>query len=377
MSKRICFVTAIPDSAHAFLRDHFVALREHYGVYYISSERDEAKIRVAHDGYFQADIRRGIAPLADLRALWQLVRIFRRERFDAVHSVTPKAGLLTALAAYVAKVPVRIHIFTGQVWAGRSGFMRWMLKTMDRLIAGLDTHILVDGEGQRRFLIAQGVVPEDKARVLGKGSICGVNLERFAPDVETRAAVRKELGLDKSHIVFVFMGRLNRDKGLYDLLPAFDHLARVSADAYLLLIGKDEEGVASHFADYPHLKNRINYFYYGMSPEPERILQAGDVFVLPTYREGFGSSVIEASALGMPVICSDVYGVQDAMVDDETGLRFHVTDVNALYLCMERLAEDAALRKKLGTAGRERVRRDFDGKKISHLWVEYYKELLG
>jgi glycosyltransferase involved in cell wall biosynthesis len=147
-------------------------------------------------------------------------------------------------------------------------------------------------------------------------------------------------------------------------------------NVFLLLLGYDEEQIASHFKEYSNLISERNFLYYGPTNEPQKMLQTGDVFVLPTYREGFGSSVIEASALGLPVICSDAYGVMDAMIDGVTGLRCKVGDVVSLYNAMKTIADNPALIKELGQAGQKRIVRDFDGKKITQYWVEYYNDLL-
>lgn len=156
MKKKICFVTAIAGTAESFLRDHMAALRKDYEVYYVSNEPDEMKIRVAHDGYHCVNIQRGISLKNDLVAVWRLYRYFRKMKFDAVHSVTPKAGLVTALASWMARIPHRTHIFTGQVWATSTGMMRWLLKSLDKVIACLDNHVLVDGKSQREFLVKRG-----------------------------------------------------------------------------------------------------------------------------------------------------------------------------------------------------------------------------
>ena len=375
MNKKICFITAVPSSANSFLKSHMTALGADYKVYYVSSEPDETKITVSHDGYHCIDIQRGISLKKDIKALRLLTKYFKQEHFDAVHSVTPKAGLLTSIAGFFAKVPVRIHIFTGQVWANKGGLMRWLLKFMDKLIVHCDNYILTDGEGQRQYLIQQGVLKEKNSQVSGKGSICGVDLNRFVPSEEVRLSARTEVGVSDEKLVFVFMGRLSHDKGLYELLPAFDKIASERKDVFLLLFGSDEESVASHFPEYTNLNNN-NFLYYGPTPEPQKMLQAGDVFVLPTYREGFGSSVIEASALGLPVICSDAYGVMDAMVDNVTGIRCRVGNVESLYNAMKQFVEKPELINKLGEAGRSRVVNDFDGKIMTQHWVDFYHKLV-
>jgi glycosyltransferase involved in cell wall biosynthesis len=247
---------------------------------------------------------------------------------------------------------------------------------MDRMIVLFGNHFLVDGEGQRQYLIQQGILKENNSKVLGQGSICGVNLNRFVPSKESREIARKEVKVSDGKLVFVFMGRLNHDKGMYELLPAFDRLAGESDNVFLLLFGNDEENIASHFSEYSNMRDGQNFLYYGRTPEPQKMLQAGDVFVLPTYREGFGSSVIEASALGLPVVCSDAYGVRDAMVDGVTGIRCKVGDVDSLYCAMKAFADNPELCNKMGTAGRERVIRDFSGERMTELWVEFYHSLL-
>ena len=376
MSKTICFIVAIPGTAQAFLSDHIRALSKEYDVFLVAnSELPDAMKDLPLSGYHVVKIERGISLWNDLKGVLALKRYFKDMHFDAVHSVTPKAGLLTALAGFLARVPVRIHIFTGQVWANKMGFSRWLLKFMDKIIARLNTNILVDGEGQRQFLIRNGVVSKEKSQVLGKGSICGVNLERFSPSATVREAIRSELKIEADKTVFVFMGRLNHDKGLYELLPAFNRLAGERKNVYLLLVGSDEENVASHFSEYDHIIPGKNFCFYGPTNEPQKLLQAGDVFVLPTYREGFGASVIEASALGLPVICSDAYGVMDAMVDNVTGLRCKVGDVDSLNNAMSAFVDDPGMISQLGVAGHERVKVDFNGKEMSRLWVKFYQEI--
>lgn len=374
--KKICFVVAVPGTAEAFLRDHIKALREDYDVFLagnINSEKDVEMLDLT--GWRQICILRPMSLSSDLKAVLQLSAYFKQMKFDAVHSVTPKAGLVCALAGFFAEVPIRIHIFTGQVWATRTGFIRWMLKSVDKFIAKLNTHILVDGGSQKNYLFKNGVIKADKGQVLGDGSISGVNLDRFNPLVETRMAVRKELGISDNKIVFVLMGRLNHDKGLYELLPAFARLAAENKNVFLLMFGSDEENVAATFGNYKHL-NRDNFLYYGITCAPQRMLQAADVFVLPTYREGFGSSVIEAACLRLPTITSDAYGVLDASVPGVTGLQCKVGDVESLYVCMKELADDAEKRKVMGAAGRKRVQEKFAGAVVVCHWKEFYDRLL-
>lgn len=377
MRKKICFVVAIPGTAQSFLRDHIAALSKEYDVYLAGNIKGESDVNMlALTGWHHVDIERGISLWRDLKAVWQAYRYFKRMKFDAVHSVTPKAGLVTALAGRLAGIPHRTHIFTGQVWATRTGLMRTLLKSLDKVITSLNNHILVDGKSQRAFLVKEGVLKEGQAEVFGHGSISGVNSARFVPNIEARHAVRAEVGIKTGTLCYIFLGRLNHDKGIGELYEAFNRLAGEVEDVFLLLVGYDEENYMSKLLQYSNIKTGENFHYYGLTPNPEKVLNAGDVFVLPTYREGFGTSVLEAACIGLPCISTDAYGVADAYIDGETGLRCRVGDAESLYQCMKKMHDDPQMRIKMGQRSRERVLADFSGAALTKYWVEFYKEIL-
>lgn len=378
--KKIAFVVAIPMTATAFLMDHIAALQARYEVHLICNFSDEeSKKNFETKGLIchTVPILRNINLIGDLKGLFALRKIFRRERFDCVHSVTPKAGLLTALAGWLARVPNRVHIFTGQVWATRKGAMRRFLKFLDSVPAILNTSLLVDGHSQRRFLIDEGVLKEKNSTVLGKGSIVGVKLANFEISTIVRNAEREKFGFNADDVVYVFLGRLNHDKGIGELYEAFNRLVVECSNAKLLFYGSDEEGYEEKASAYSNIRRNENFFYPGRTNRPNDALQAGDVFVLPTWREGFGQSVIEAQALGLPVITSDAYGVVDASVEGVTGLRCKVNDSEGLYECMKTYYHDASLRKAHGEAGRKRIEENFDNRIVSAAWVKFYKDMLG
>lgn len=379
MKKKICFIVAIPGTAQAFLKNHFSYLTQEYEVHLVANFPSEKEMEeytqmgvICHS----VPILRPISLLGDLKALRKLKRLFRSEKFDSVHSVTPKAALLTAIAGWRAHIPHRVHIFTGQVWATRKGIMRQMLKFMDKIVARLDTHLLVDGEGQRLFLIKEGVLKESNSTVLANGSIAGVKLENFIISEEVRMEERAKLGFSSDDVCFIFLGRLNHDKGIGELFEAFNALVPDCPNAKLVLYGTDEEGYDFKADNYSNITRGENYFYPGRTSSPYKALQAGDVFVLPTWREGFGMSVIEAQALGLPVITSNAYGVVDASVEGETGLRCGVNDPKGLYECMKKYYNAPEMRHLHGQAGQNRIVQYFDNKIVSEAWVEFYHELL-
>lgn len=374
---KICFVVAVPITAQAFLKDHIAALSKEYEVYLVGDIKSDNEVEgIALTGWHRISIERGMSLWRDMKSVWAAFRYFRKMKFDAVHSVTPKAGLVTALAAKLAGIKHRTHIFTGQVWATRKGAMRFVLKSIDKVIARCNNHMLVDGKSQRTFLESEGVLRKGQAEVFGYGSISGVNSQRFVPDTDARQKIRAEVGIKNDAVCYIFLGRLNHDKGIGELYEAFNRLAWEEKDVFLLLVGGDEEGYSSKVVEYGNIVPGKNYCYYGSTPTPEKILNAGDVFVLPTYREGFGTSVLEAACVGLPSICSDAYGVLDAYVEGETGLRCHVGDSESLYQCMKEMFDKPEMRAEMGQKSRERVLRDFNGADLTKYWVEYYKDIL-
>lgn len=377
MKKKICFVVAIPGTARAFLRDHIAELSKEYDIYLMGNIKDKQDISMLNlTGWQQIDIMRPISLWKDLKTVRQAWMYFRKMKFDAIHSVTPKAGLISALAGKLAGIKHRTHIFTGQVWATKKGITRKLLKIIDKIIVKCDNHILVDGKSQRAFLIKENILHEGEAEVFGKGSISGVNSVRFKPDLKDRELIRKKIGIKDNSLTYIFLGRLNHDKGIGELFEAFNRLVSEVDNIFLLLVGKDEGGYISKLSEYENIIEGKNFHYYGRTPEPEKVLNAGDVFVLPTYREGFGTSVLEAACVGLPCICSDAYGVQDAFIEKETGLRCHVGDVESLYQCMKYMYEHPEEVKRMGENSRKRAIADFNGEKLTHYWVDFYHKML-
>ena len=212
--------------------------------------------------------------------------------------------------------------------------------------------------------------------VLSNGSICGVNTLRFRKDLTAREKVRSELNINDNSIIFIFLGRLKKDKGIYELLAAFNTIVQTSPDAILLLVGADEEKCIDKLSNYPNLILNGNVISYGFTNAPEDLLNAADVYVLPTYREGFGLSILEASSTGLPVIVSDTYGVRDSIIDNETGLRCKTYDIDSLVKCMKYLYDNPTERKRLGDNGIKYVNEKFTTEIVCKAWFDYYKNVV-
>jgi len=374
--KKILVVVAVPMTIKAFLLPYLKRLAEKYDVTVASSAEKENLCQELPEGvsFRRLDIRRAINPLADAVTLLALARLIRREDFKMVQSVTPKAGLLSMVAAWLSRTPVRLHIFTGQVWATRTGLFRWMLKNLDCLMASCATHLLADSHSQKAFLVGEQVVAPEKVDVLGKGSISGVNLQRFRPDASIRNRIREDLGYHGNDVLALFVGRLNRDKGVLDLVAAFAQVSPNLPTLALLLVGPDEGNLGAEIAriagDNPRLR------LLGETTRPEQFMAAADFFCLPSYREGFGSVVIEAAACGLPAIASAIYGLTDAIEDGKSGCLHAVRDVAAIAALLERFTVDRGLREAMGAYARRRANSDFSTDTVVSAQLQFVNHLL-
>lgn len=372
--KKLCFVATIPAAVHSFLKDNIRASAEKWSVTIISCPDGTGLLSDLNVNLISLAIERKPSPWRDLLALVRMVILFRRERFDLIHSIMPKTGLLAMLAGWLACVPSRAHTFTGQVWATKRGWKRAVLKQIDRLIVFFATHILVDSPSQRDFLVSEGVLPQGKGVVIGQGSICGVDAYRFHPDVQVKERVRAELNIGHEQIVILFLGRLNRDKGILNLATAFADIAR-SRDVVLVLVGAEEDVPFSLVQEICGMhRNRLRRVSF--TPTPERYMAAADIFCLPSYREGFGQVIIEAAASGVPTVASRIYGVTDVVEDNKTGCLFPPGDVVGLTQALLKLIEDPNLRRQIGGAARLRALVCFSSQKITSETVAFYSELL-
>lgn len=362
----ICITLTSPFVLNAFLLGHIARLSQSFRIV-VCINRLESDIPITLPlgaELHHVEIRREIALFRDLQALWRLACFYRSEKFAAVISVTPKGGLLAMVAARLAGVPIRVHWFTGQVWASKTGVARALFKLIDRLLASCASGLLADSPSQRDYLVNEGIVMRKKIDVIGAGSISGVNLARFRVDPRARSAVRAELGIPIGDLCLLYVGRMKKDKGVPELLAAFGRLHGRYPQLHLLMVGPDEEQLlAGHHED--------GFHCVGYTPKVEAYMAAADIICLPSYREGFGTVLIEAAASGLPAVASRIYGITDAVVDGETGLLHEVGSVPGIEACLQRLLTEPALRLRLASQARLRSSQLFSSERIETLFADW------
>ena len=373
--KKLCFVATVDLSVNAFLIGHLHGLAKSYDLTVVTNT---SNINFLSDQGINAivlpvKLSREINLFSDLFCLIKLINIFINNRYSGVHSITPKAGLLAMLAAFFTLIPLRVHSFTGQVWVSSSGLKRVVLKSIDKLLGKLTTHNLVDSQSQRNFLIEEGVLSKEKSLVFASGSIAGVDLLKFKANKELRKSTRNDLAFPENSIVFIYLGRLVKDKGVLDLACAFSEIE--SLKAYLLFVGPDEEGIAKRIKEI--CASKINNLrMIGFTKDPKKYLAASDILCLPSYREGFGSVIIEAAAMGIPAIASNIYGITDALIDNQTGLLHETKDIAGIRSKLEHVLKDPLIVKKLAVSAKERAVKEFDSQLITGEWLKFYYQNL-
>jgi glycosyltransferase involved in cell wall biosynthesis len=326
------------------------------------------------------DMTRRINPLADLGALTRLYRLFRKLKPAIVHAHTPKGGLLGVLAARLARVPVVIYGMHGLPFVTANGLKRQLLRWTEALSCRFAHRVMAVSFAIRERALAEGFCPEDKIRVLGLGSASGVDAEaRFNPE-KLKPGVRDEAReiyhIPESSLVLGFVGRIVQDKGIIELAEAWNLLRTEFPSLYLILVGaiESQDPVPPRILEQLQADPRVRFC--GFVQDLVSLYAIMDVLVLPTYREGFPVSILEAAAMRLPVVATAVDGCTEAVVDGTTGLLVPPRDAAELTRAISRLVADPHLRERMGEASRQRVLKDFSPELICQELYGNYMELL-
>lgn len=375
---KIVRTSTVPESLNIFCRNLLSELQESegYSVVAVSSPGDALSEIASREGVkvYPVPMERHIAPVKDLISLWKLIKVFRKERPDMVHSITPKAGLLSMMAAWVCRVPVRLHTFTGLVFPTSTGFKQKLLIFTDRLTCACATHIMPEGEGVKDDLTNYQITSKP-LKVLGYGNIRGIDLKYFDRTVEVEKEAEK---IRKTDITtFIFIGRLVRDKGINELVYAFAKLNKEYTKTRLLLVGRWEDKLDPlEEQTLQEIENNPAIIATGEQKDVRPWLAASDIFVFPSYREGFPNVVIEAGAMGLPAIVTDINGSREIIIEGENGIIIPPRNSEHLYKAMQQLMVSPKQTRLMANNARQMIESRFEQTFVRKCLKEYYNKIL-
>lgn len=374
---KIIRATTVPISLEAFCNGMLKELSEKYEVIALSSPGEEMKTVADREGVrtIEVPMERHIAICKDIVALFKLIVVFFRERPIMVHSMTPKAGLLCMMAAWLTRVPVRVHTFTGLVFPTSIGLKRKILMATDWLTCTCATHIIPEGEGVKNDLLRNGITKKPM-KVLGYGNVRGIDMVRFdrRPEVMTLAQeIRKD-----DVFTFVFVGRIVKDKGINELCQAMEMLSGI-APIRLLLVGPYEDDldpISQQSRDIIGKNSSIEYLGSKYGDELLACYAAADCFVFPSYREGFPNTVIEAGAMGLPSLVTDINGSREIISQGENGFIIPPKDADALYTAMLDMIRNKPARDRMAGNARKMIASRFEQSFVRKCLMDFYDEIL-
>ena len=373
---KIIRATTVPMSLTAFCSGMLKELSEKYEVVAVSSPGDDL-VKVANlEGVrtIAVSMERHISLTKDLRSLLSMIRVFRREKPTMVHSMTPKAGLICMVSAWLTRVPVRIHTFTGLVFPTASGLKRKILMFTDKLTCACATHVIPEGEGVKNDLLNNGITKKP-LKVLGYGNVRGVDMEYYSRKPEI---MEKALKIKKDIFTFIFVGRIVKDKGINELCEAFENLSGTTT-ARLLLVGPFEdkldpvsEKTRTIIENNPSIEAVGPKFGDELLP----YYAASDCFVFPSYREGFPNTVLEAGAMGLPCIVTDINGSREIIKDGENGMIVPPQDAESLYNAMKIMLTSKVDREKMAKNARKMIADRFEQGFVRKCLYDFYDTIL-
>ena len=382
--KRICIVTTMWSSINnwikPFLNEYHVRGIDVTIVCNMDAEYEKRlKEEFPFVHTYPMPFPRGINVLGSIKSIRLLSKLFKKEKFDMVQYSTPNASMYGAVASKLAKIPVRLYCQWGMVYVTMGGIKRKIFKTIERMICRFSTQIQPDSRGNLEFCRKEGLYDEKKSLILWNGSAKGLDLTAF--DVSKKAEYAKEIkekyNIPDDALVLGFVGRLGREKGCNELFTAFKALKEQFPTLKLLFVGPIEKEDTIEPELLAYFRECDDIIKTGRVTNVEKYTSAMDVFVLPSYREGFGMSVIEASAMEVPVVVTKYPGPSSAMEEGVTGISVPVKDSDALTIAVADLLENREKSIAMGRAGRIFVEQNFDQKEFIKKHMENRMALLG
>lgn len=376
MKKKLIRISTIPGSFETLLKGQLKMLSEYYEVVAVSSPGERMKVLEAREGVRTVSVpmERRISLVKDFISLLRLIVLFAKERPDIVHSITPKAGLLSMLAAWITRVPARMHTFTGLVFPTATGKMQKLLIAMDRLTCFCATHINPEGEGVKRDLVNYNITSKP-LHIIANGNVNGIDLGYFdrTPEVMEKACSYKKEGT----FTFCFVGRMVRDKGINELVHSFLRLYQKDERVRLLLVGSFEKELDPVLPEVEeHILHHPGICYMGYQNDVRPFLVASDALVFPSYREGFPNVVIQAGAMGLPAIVTDINGCNEIVLPDLNGVIIPSKDEQALYESMKYFASHPVEVEKMAANARPLIASRYEQRIVWNALLDEYKSII-
>ena len=368
--------STIPASLENLLKGQLKMLSKYYNVLAVSSPGDDMETIEEREGVrtIAIPMERRISLIKDFISLIRLIVLFAKERPDMVHSITPKAGLLSMLAAWITRVPVRMHTFTGLVFPTATGKMQKLLIAMDRLTCFCATHINPEGEGVKRDLVNYNITSKP-LHIIANGNVNGIDIEYFdkTPEVVEKACSYKKEGT----FTFCFVGRMVRDKGINELVHSFLRLYQKDERVRLLLVGPFEKELDPVLPEVEeHILHHPGICYMGYQNDVRPFLVASDALVFPSYREGFPNVVIQAGAMGLPAIVTDINGCNEIVLPDLNGVIIPSKDEQALYESMKYFASHPVEVERMAANARPLIASRYEQRIVWNALLDEYKSII-
>ncbi|MCB7480606.1 glycosyltransferase family 4 protein [Christiangramia sediminis] len=379
--QKLVRITTIPLSLEKLLEGQLTFMNQYYEVIAVSAEKE----RLAQYGTnnkvrtFWVEMTRAITPLEDIKALVKLYRFFKQEKPLIVHTHTPKAGIVGILAGKLAGVPIRLHTVAGLPLLETKGNKRKILDWVEAFTYRLATRVYPNSFELRKIIVDHGYAKPQKLKVLGKGSSNGIDTGYFDPsqfNQEEKFKLKSELGIPREDFTFIFVGRLVSEKGINELVLSFIELQKSKPDISLLLVGPFEQELdpLDHQV-FQNIKSHPKIFTTGYQQDVRAYFSISDVLAFPSYREGFPNVVMQANAMGLPAIVSDINGCNEIIEEGINGMIIPVKDRNALLNSMSEIIENTVLRSKLAQNARKLIQMNYERGLFWENLLKEYKEL--
>ena len=373
---KIIRATTVPMSLNAFCKGMLRELSEKYEVIALSSPGEDLELVAEQESVrtIAVPMERHIFPTKDIVSLWRMIKVFWKEKPTMVHSMTPKAGLLCMMAAWITRVPLRVHTFTGLVFPTSTGLKRRILMATDRLTCACATHIIPEGEGVKNDLMNNRITVKPLV-VLGYGNVRGVDMEYYSHRPEV-VELSRNLKIDT--FTFVFVGRIVKDKGINELCEAFEKISELTK-ARLLLVGPYEDGldpISDKSREIIESNSNIEWVGPKFGDELLAYYAASDCFVFPSYREGFPNTVLEAGAMGLPSIVTDINGSREIIREGVNGVIIPSKKSDALFNAMMNMMRDKNACKRMASNAREMIASRFEQGFVRKCLYDFYDEIL-